>query len=230
MFDNRIFNEIKKLNSNQKINSIFDSSFNLYGRVLDNTPYTNLCNLLQSSTAITEKNVYVANETKLFDLDAHKAAKNIFGGLDIQIGYCNGMNQTLNGMEYHKSPEVIIAGTDLLLFLAKPSDLKDFSTLNSSCAKVFFAPIGSAFSLNTEILHLSPSCVHQSGFKSVIILPKDTNLDLDEKLGEDNEKESLILFKKNKWIITHKDRKPLVSQGVKIGITGINSRLIPIND
>jgi hypothetical protein len=229
MSDNTIFNEIKKLNTNQNIKSIFDCSFNLYGRVLDSTPYTNLCNLLQSSTVITENNVYVASESKIFDQEAHDAAKNFFGGMDIQIGYCNGMNQTLNGMEYHKSPEVIIAGTDILLFLAKPSDLKDFSTLESSCAKVFFAPKGSAFSLNPEILHLSPSCTHQSGFKSVIILPKGTNLDLEEKV-EDGEKESIILFKKNKWIITHKDRKPLVSQGVKIGIKGINSRLIPIND
>ena len=230
MSDNTIFNEIKKANKNQDIKSIFDECFDGYGRVLDNTPYKTLCSKLEKFTVITHSNVYKANEKAIFDESAHRAALNVFGGIDIQIGYCNGMNQTLNGMEYHKSPELIVAATDILLFLAKPSDLKNFSTLDSSCAKVFFAPKGSAFTLKSETLHLSPSCVHKSGFKSVIILPKGTNLDLDEKRTDDMEKESSILFKKNKWMITHKDREPLVSQGVKIGITGINTRLIPIND
>jgi len=230
MTDNKIFEEIKELNTHVEMNSIYDDVFRKYGRVLDSKPYEGLLTLLKKNTVITESNVYRASEPKLFDESAYKAAGCVFGGMKIQIGYCNGMNQTLNGMEYHKSPELIVAGTDILLFLATPSDLKDFSTMDSSSAKVFFAPEGSAFCLNPEILHLSPSCVHKSGFKSIIILPEGTNLDLDENTERDGEMESLILFKKNKWMLTHRDREPLVSQGVKIGITGINTRLIPIED
>jgi len=230
MTDNKIFEEIKKLNSHVEINSIYDDIFKKYGRVLDSRPYEGVCTLLKQNTLITENNVYRAFEPTIFDERAFMAAKNVFGGMKIQIGYCNGMNQTLNGMEYHKSPELIVAATDILLFLATPSDLKDFSTMDSSSAEVFFAPEESAFCLNPEILHLSPSCVHKSGFKSIIILPEGTNLDLDESAERDGEMESLILFKKNKWMITHRDREPLVSQGVKIGITGINTRLIPIED
>jgi hypothetical protein len=230
MSENKILNEIKNLNSNYDLNSILDPSFKEFGRVLDSTPYKNLYELLKINTEITESNVYVASEAKLFDKSAYDFASTFFGGIDIQIGYCNGMNQTLNGMEYHKSPEIIVAGSDILLFLAKPSDLKDFSTFDQSDAKVFFAKEGSVFALNPEILHLSPSCVHKSGFKSAIILPKGTNLDLGNKEESNLDKESQILFKNNKWMISHKDRKQLVSQGVKIGITGINSRLIPLDD
>jgi hypothetical protein len=229
MSNDKILNQIRDLNSNIEICSIFDDQFKAYGRVLDNSPYQNLCKLLESNTVITPNNVYAANEPKLFDIEAFNSAKNFFGGIEIQIGYCNGKNTTLNGMEYHKSPEIIVSGTDILLFLATQSDLEDFSRLHSSCAKVFYAPQGSSFALNPGILHLSPSCVHKSGFKSVIILPKGTNLDLDEKI-DDREIESKILFKKNKWMITHKNREPLVKQGVSIGVIGENTKLIPIED
>lgn len=227
--ENKILDRIKKLNNDQEIFSIYDNAFVDYGRTLESEPFSELCDLLEKNTVITENNVYIANEKELFSKRAYEFALNIFGGIEIQIGYCNGMNQTLNGMEYHKSPEIIVAATDILLFLAKPCNLIDFTSLDSKAAKVFFAPKGSVISLNPSILHLSPSCVHQSGFKSAIILPKGTNLDLKENF-ECEDKESQILFKTNKWIITHKDRKPLVNQGVKIGITGVNTRLIPIND
>ena len=38
-----------------------------------------------------------------------------YGGLPIQIGYCNGNNYCLNAVEYHRSSEINIAVEDLKL-------------------------------------------------------------------------------------------------------------------
>ena len=40
-----------------------------------------------------------------------------YGGLPIQIGYCNGNNKKLNVVEYHRSSELDIAVDDLILLL-----------------------------------------------------------------------------------------------------------------
>lgn len=40
-----------------------------------------------------------------------------YGGLEIQIGYCNGNNKKLNAVEYHRSSELDIAVDDLILLL-----------------------------------------------------------------------------------------------------------------
>ena len=45
--------------------------------------------------------------------------------MPIQIGYCNGPNSTLNGLEYHKSSEINIAITDMVLLLGKVQEVEN---------------------------------------------------------------------------------------------------------
>ena len=44
--------------------------------------------------------------------DAVAVREKGFGGLPVQIGYCNGSNVKLNALEYHRSSEIDIAVTD----------------------------------------------------------------------------------------------------------------------
>ena len=48
---------------------------------------------------------------------ADEMKERAYGGLEIQIGYCNGNNKKLNVVEYHRSSELDIAVDDLILLL-----------------------------------------------------------------------------------------------------------------
>ena len=48
---------------------------------------------------------------------AKEIEKIFYGELPIQIGYCNGHNELLNAVEYHRSSEINLAATDAVLIL-----------------------------------------------------------------------------------------------------------------
>ncbi len=51
--------------------------------------------------------IYVPSDEALESLPVAKELKDrAYGGLPIQIGYCNGNNKSLNAVEYHRSSEV----------------------------------------------------------------------------------------------------------------------------
>ena len=59
---------------------------------------------------------YVPSMKRLEDLEVAEEFQNrMYGGLPIQIGYCNGHNETLNAVEYHRCSEVDVAVDDLSL-------------------------------------------------------------------------------------------------------------------
>ena len=90
--------------------------------------------------------------------------------------------------------------------------------------KVFFVPQGTAIEMYQTTLHLSPCKVQDEGFKGVVILPKGTNTPHQDK-KKTQDKESILLLQKNKWVIAHKDRKPLIDQGAYPGFIGENKEL-----
>lgn len=56
----------------------------------------------------------------------------LYGGMPIQIGYCNGHNHLLNAVEYHRDSEINIAVTDMILILGKEQDITEDHTYDSS--------------------------------------------------------------------------------------------------
>ena len=66
-----------------------------------------------------------------------QSEKKDFGGLPIQIGYCNGSNVKLNALEYHRSSEIDIAVTDLILLLGCQQDIKE-DTYDTALVEAFF--------------------------------------------------------------------------------------------
>ncbi|ONI39210.1 DUF4867 domain-containing protein, partial [Candidatus Epulonipiscium fishelsonii] len=146
-----------------------------------------------------------------------------YGGMDIEIGYCNGKNSTYNGFEYHKGSEINIAITDMLLVLGHTWDMED-NTYKVEDAEVFFVPKGTAIELYQTTLHLSPCKVSDDGFKAIVILPRGTN-NTEFKKDEIISTEDKILLFQNKWVIAHKDREPLVKAGAFIGLVGENKEL-----
>ena len=78
-------------------------------------------------------------------------------------------------------------------------------------------------------LHLSPCRVNDRGFMDIVILPRGTNTPLtnDEKAMRDScpDPEARFLLQRNKWVIAHPERKPLIDQGAVPGLLGDNKEL-----
>ncbi|ONI40423.1 DUF4867 domain-containing protein [Candidatus Epulonipiscium fishelsonii] len=208
--------EIKDVNDKQ--------AFKTYGKVLSGYDFSSLIEYMKTTEIPLQNNIYVASCADMEKLPICNTLKNTFyGGMDIEIGYCNGKNSTYNGFEYHKGSEINIAITDMLLVLGHTWDMED-NTYKVEDAEVFFVPKGTAIELYQTTLHLSPCKVSDDGFKAIVILPRGTN-NTEFKKDEIISTEDKILLFQNKWVIAHKDREPLVKAGAFIGLVGENKEL-----
>ena len=188
-----------------KIQNVADASFHKYGKVLEGYDFSALLKEMKH-TPVPDDVVYVPSVEELEALDVAKALQNKgFGGIPIEIGYCNGHNKKLNAVEYHRSSEINVAVTDLVLLIGSQQDITDELTYDTSKIEAFFVPAGTAFEMYETTLHYAPCGVDGKGFKDVIILPKGTNADITknpEATGEDR-----LLTAENKWLIAHADAK-----------------------
>ena len=129
-------------------------------------------------------------------------SKVVYGDMPVQIGYCNGHNQKLNAVEYHRSSEINVAATDMILLLGKQQDIKEDYTYDTADIEAFLVPAGTAVEVYATTLHYAPCGVNNSGFRCTVVLPKGTNYDVkrQKNTGEDR-----LLAATNKWLIAHKE-------------------------
>ena len=202
-----------------QIKRIMDKSFVKYGRVITEYDVTPLLKAMEN-TPLLEEVVYVPSVEELERVPvAEQLESGMFGGIPIQIGYCNGHNHLLNAVEYHRNSEVNIAVTDMILILGIEQDLNPDFTYETSKMEAFLVPAGTTVELYATTLHYAPCGVSGNGFKDIIILPRDTNTDLDNVPSKNGEE--ALLFAKNKWLIGHKE-SGLESDGAFIGLIGEN--------
>ena len=138
-----------------QIYEVTDPLFKEYGKIIDSVELTELLAEMKR-TPVPEDVVYVASEPKLEALAVMKELTDkTYGELPIQIGYCNGHNRKLNALEYHRSSEVDVAATELVLMLGKQQDITEEFTYDTSKVKAFRIPAGTAVELYATTLHLS---------------------------------------------------------------------------
>ena len=202
------------------IKKVTDSDFRKYGQVLKNYDCSEIIEKMKSNTPLPSDVIYEPSIKELEDLQiAEELRKREFGELPIQIGYCNGNNYILNAVEYHRSSEINIAVTDLILLIGCQQDIEDDFSYDTSKIEAFMVPAGTIIEVYATTLHYAPCNANEDGFKCVVVLPRDTNLPLENgayKTGED-----ALLFARNKWLIGHKDTD-LGEQGAFIGLVGEN--------
>ncbi len=203
---------------------VSESRFAIYGRVLKGYDFRPWINYLESHTAVPPQgNVYVPSEPGLEALSPFaEVCDTLFAAMPIQAGYCNGNSSLLNGLEYHKTIEVLVAQTDLVLQLADYGHMVNF-TLDVAHVEAFFVPAGTALELKPTALHLAPNRVSDAGFKAAIVLPAGTNTDLPEgvKIQKDDP-ESRLLFRKGKWMLAHPENPVPISKGATAALIGPN--------
>ena len=109
--------------------------------------------------------------------------------------------------------------TDLVLILGRQQDIAPDYTYDSGKMEAFLVPAGTIIEVYATTLHYAPCHVEEEGFRCVVILPKDTNTDL-EPAGEALNEEDRLLFARNKWLIGHKEGG--LPEHAYIGVTGEN--------
>ena len=196
---------MEKEKNRVKIQNVTDASFRKYGKVLEGYDFTELLEEM-NKIEVPEDVVYVPSVKELESLEVSKKLKNKgFGGLPVQIGYCNGHNKKLNAVEYHRNSEINVAATDLVLLIGWQQDIADDFTYDTSKIEAFLVPAGTGIEVYATTLHYAPCHVNDGGFRCVVVLPEGTNTELSfetEKTGEDS-----LMTAKNKWLIAHEEAK-----------------------
>ena len=203
-----------------KIESVFDRAFAPYGKVLPGYDTSELLEALEKYTPLPEATDYVASQPELEALPiAEKLAVNAYGGMPIQLGWCNGHNTRLNCLEYHRDSEINCGTSDFILLVAREDDIVDGS-LDTDRVRAFRVPRGVVVEVYATTLHYAPcSAAKGEGFRVLVALPRGTN-------GPKPEMESLndedkLLWACNKWLLAHAESSE-AAQGAVVALKGGN--------
>lgn len=200
------------------VRKVTDPAFKAYGRIITGYDFSGLLKAMEQ-TPLPEDVIYIPSLPEMEALPAAKELENgIYGQMPIQIGCCNGHNKKLNAVEYHRDSEVDIAVDDLILILGKQQDIEEDHTYDTSGMEAFLVPAGTAVEVYATTLHYAPCHVKDEGFRCVIVLPRDTNLDMEPV--EVKDPEDRLLFARNKWLIGHAQGG--LPEGAFIGLKGEN--------
>ena len=200
------------------VKKVTDPAFKAYGRVITGYDFSGLLKAMEQ-TPLPEDVIYIPSLPEMEALPAAKELENgIYGQMPNQIGYCNGHNKKLNAVEYHRDSEVDIAVDDLILILGKQQDIEEDHTYDTSRMEAFLVPAGTAVEVYATTLHYAPCHVKDEGFRCVIVLPRDTNLDMEPV--EVKDPEDRLLVARNKWLIGHAQGG--LPEGAFIGLKGEN--------
>lgn len=211
-----MYADIVKLNPHIKIYKTSDPEFVPFGKRICDIDPSELLSAAKSVKNPESGSMYVP---KLDAFQTTKAAEEIaikcFGEMPTQVGYCYGYSNMLNAVEWHKSSEINVAVTPLVLILGSVQDIVD-EKIDSSKLKAFYIEKGEVIEVYATTLHFCPCQVEKTGFGCVVALPEGTNVPLE------GEYEDKLLFRKNKWILAHVENEGLIARGVKPGVTGEN--------
>ena len=209
-----------------KIKPISNHAFEKYGKILKGYDVTDLLKKLDDTTKKPENAViYEPGDAGLESLPiAKEFSDNAYGGMPVQVGYCNGNNTKLNCLEYHRGSEINIPSNDIVLLLAPLQAVKN-GKLDTALVEAFYVPKGTPVLIYETTLHYAPcnavkaGVVSKEGFRVIVVLPKDTNTAKPEikEIGFEDK----LLWARNKWLIAHPDSSE-AKQGAFVGLIGKN--------
>lgn len=205
-----------------EILSVNSKEFAPYGKVLEGYDTAELVRAL-GGTPITDGVEYVMSEPELERLSITKElGVRAFGGLEIQLGWCNGHNTKLNALEYHRNSEINIGADDYILLLALVTDIDENGRLDTSKVKAFKAPAGAVVQVYETTLHYAPCSAEKgAGFRVMVALPKGTNGAMPDGFRANNE-EDKTLWAANKWLLAHAESAE-AKQGALVLLDGVNT-------
>ncbi len=201
-----------------EIKKLTKESIREYGRIIQEDCFGPLFEKMQCIEYPAEGIEYVMSSKALEEETIkQKVEETIYGGMPVQIGYCIGKNKSLNALEYHRSPEINIAVDDMILLLGRLQDVEMDFSYDTSRLEAFYVPAGTAVELYATTLHYVPCAAKGDTFRSIVVLPKDTNQTLAFEV--EREGENQLLMAQNKWLIAHEEAG---IEGAFCGLQGEN--------
>lgn len=205
--------------------TIYDPEFRPYGKAIAGYDTAPLVTALRNNTPRPlDHTIYVPSDAALEALPlAKQLADNVFGGMPMQLGYCNGSNRKLNCLEYHRCSEVNIPCEDIVLLVAPLQKVQD-GKLSTGEVEAFLAPGGAMVLLYETTLHYAPcNGPANDAFQVAVALPSGTNTQKPEI--QPQTQEDRLLWARNKWLIAH-PQSDEARQGAFIGLEGENITLV----
>ena len=145
-----------------KIQNVSDAAFKKYGKVITGLDCSDIIAAM-AETPCPENVVYVPGAESLESCASAKGiAYTLYGGMPVQIGYCNGNNHKLNGK------------------------------YDTSKVEAFLVPAGTVIEVYATTLHYAPCNANDGGFKCVVALPKGTNTDIEKRAPKTEEDKMLF--------------------------------------
>ena len=204
-----------------KIHSVYDPEFKPYGQIVEGMEET-IQEILEvlKNTPLPEATGYVPEEPSLQELPAMvEVSEHLYGGMPVQLGWCNGHNTKLNCLEYHRDSEFNLGTENFILLLAKQSEIQD-GVLDTAKVKAFWVPAGVMVECYATTLHYAPCHADpEKGFRVLVALPQGTNT--DKPVFEPKNWEDRLLWAKNKWLLAHPESSE-AADGAYVGLTGEN--------
>ena len=153
------------------IHSVFDPAFAPYGKVLEGYDTAALLRTLREVTPVPEGVEYVPAQPELEALPiAQQLCVNAYGGMPIQLGWCNGHNTKLDCLEYHRDSELNCGAQDFILLVAREDEIEG-GMLDTAKVKAFRVPAG-VLEVYATTLHYAPcSAAAGAPFQVVVVLP-----------------------------------------------------------
>ena len=200
---------------------ISDPAFASYGKILEGYDTQELLRTLEAATPLPQGVEYVPSQPELEALPLTSLlASNAYGGMPIQMGWCNGHNTKLNCLEYHRDSELNCGTEDFILLLARMDDIAPDGTLDTGLVTAFRVPAGVLVEVYATTLHYAPcSAAKDAGFRVLVTLPKGTNgprPDIQVLNREDS-----MLWACNKWLLAHPESSE-AAQGAPAVLRGEN--------
>ena len=204
-----------------KIYSVYDPEFKPYGQIVAGMEDT-VREILKAleTTPCTDHVEYVPYDDCLQELPAMvEVSEHCFGGMPVQLGWCNGHNMKLNCLEYHRNYEFNLGTEDFILLLGRQEEIEN-GIFDTAKTKAFRVPAGVMVEVYATTLHYAPChCDASKGFRVLVALPWGTNT--DRPVMENKTMEDEILTSRNKWLLAHPESSE-AKGGAKVGLTGEN--------
>lgn len=208
------------------IKPVTGRAFKPFGRVIKGYYLRSLIEEMEKTECPSDRVVYEPSVRSLETLKINRQfSEEAYGGIPIQIGYCNGRNHLLNAVEYHRDSELNLACTDMILLVGKRQDIGRDYTYDTGKMQAFLVKKGTLVEIYSTTLHYAPiSAGEHENFRCVVVLPRGTNEPLPACRGKAHTKEDQLLTHVNKWLIAHPE-SGLDKDGAFVGLKGENIRL-----
>ena len=203
-----------------KIYSVHDKEFTPYGHVVTGLDTAELLDALARTPLPETGTGYCPEEEELQELPVTvQVSEHLYGGMPVQMGWCNGRNTKLNCLEYHRDSEFNLGTEDFILLLARQEEIEN-GMLDTGKVKAFRVPAGVLVEVYATTLHYAPCHTDPAkGFRALVALPAGTNTEKPDirPLTEEDK----LLRACNKWLLAHPDSAE-AADGAYVGLTGEN--------